>query len=81
MEQILENDRKINIGKIYRHFKGKNYEVLMLGKFTETEEPMVIYKALYGDNQIWIRPLEMFLSKVDFEKYPNSNQKYRFEEI
>tara|TARA_Y100000310_G_scaffold341239_1_gene439766 strand:- start:4325 stop:4525 length:201 start_codon:yes stop_codon:yes gene_type:complete len=47
----------------YQHFKGNKYEVIGIGKHSETQEELVIYKALYGENQIWIRPKEMFLGK------------------
>ena len=67
------------IGSTVRHFKGKDYLVIGIGKNTETEEDMVIYKALYGDNIVYARPKDMFLSKVDKEKYPEVKQKYRFE--
>lgn len=53
----------IEIGK-YRHFKGKDYEVIAIAKHTETLEKYVVYKALYGDYEIWIRPLEMFIEEV-----------------
>ena len=71
----------IEVGKKYRHFKGKEYEVIAIGKHSETLEEMVVYKALYGDFSIWIRPLSMFTTKLDKEKYPDINQEYRFEEI
>lgn len=71
----------IEVGKKYRHFKGKEYEVIAIGKNSETLEEMVVYKALYGNNDIWIRPLSMFTTKLDKEKYPDINQEYRFEEI
>lgn len=56
----------IKSGK-YRHYKGKEYEVIDIAKNSETLQDMVVYKALYGDGQIWVRPLEMFLGKVKIE--------------
>lgn len=50
--------------KYYRHFKGGKYKLLALGQESETLEPVVIYQALYGDMKIWVRPYEMFFSKV-----------------
>ena len=72
--------RKIKVG-IYRHFKGKEYEVLGEAMHTETNEIVVVYRALYGDYGLFVRPLEMFLSEVDKNKYPDAKQKYRFEFI
>jgi hypothetical protein len=51
--------------QIYKHYKGNSYRVLVIATHSETEEPMVIYQALYGDGKIWARPLEMFLEKVE----------------
>jgi len=73
--------REIEIGKIYRHFKGNLYLVLDLAEHTETGEKMVVYKALYENLKVYCRPLDMFLSKVDNQKYPNATQTYRFEEF
>ena len=52
---------------IYRHYKGNLYEVLMTAQHSETEEWMVVYKALYGDKGMWVRPYEMFVQKVEVE--------------
>lgn len=73
-------ERELKIRQLYRHFKGKLYYVMDIGLDSETLEEMVIYQALYGDKKIFIRPLKMFLSKVDVKKYPNVKQTYRFEE-
>jgi len=44
----------------YRHFKGNEYEVLYIARHSETEEPLVVYRALYGEHGIWVRPAEMW---------------------
>lgn len=71
----------VTIGKTYRHFKGKEYKVLLVAKDSETKEDIVIYEALYADHIIWARPYNLFTSLVDHEKYPDCAQKYRFEQI
>ena len=73
-------ERVIEVGKIYKHFKGHVVSVIAIAKHTETEESLVIYKHL-GTNDIWARPYNMFNSLVEKEKYPNVNQEYRFEEV
>lgn len=69
---------RIIIGRKYLHFKGNVYELLNIATHTETGEQFAVYKSL-KDGKVWIRPLEMFVSEVDHEKYPNVAQKYRFE--
>lgn len=69
---------EIQIGRVYRHFKGDYYLVEALAQDCETEVPVVIYRKLYGDGGLWVRPLTEFLSKVDPIKYPDASQEDRF---
>ena len=71
--------REICLKRVYRHFKGDCYLTEDLARDSETGEVMVVYRKLYGDGSLWVRPLEMFLSEVDGVKYPDCPQKYRFE--
>ena len=58
---------KLKIGSIYEHYKGNRYEVITIACHSETLEKMVVYRALYGDKELWVRPLEMFLENVVIE--------------
>ena len=71
--------REVKINKIYKHFKGDYYLVEDISQYSETKEEMVLYRKLYDNGSLWVRPKDMFLSEVDHEKYPNVKQKYRFE--
>ncbi|MBP3431973.1 MAG: DUF1653 domain-containing protein [Clostridia bacterium] len=66
-------------GRIYKHFKGDLYLVEDVVYHSETKEKLVLYRALYGSGKRYVRPYEMFMSKVDREKYPNVEQEYRFQ--
>lgn len=72
---------KLVIKGIYKHFKGKYYIVEDIALDSETLEEVVVYRQLYGEHKLFVRNKEMFLSKVDKEKYPSVTQEYRFELI
>ena len=71
--------RELVVHGVYRHFKGNRYYVEGTARHSETGEIFVVYRALYGERERYIRPLDMFLSETDKEKYPDAEQEYRFE--
>ena len=73
--------RELVVHGVYRHFKGNKYIVEDVAIDSETDEYLVLYRALYGEGLLYARPMKMFLSAVDSEKYPDAEQKWRFELI
>ncbi len=70
-------ERTVHIGGRYRHFKGNEYEVLAVARHSETLESLVVYRALYGEGDVWVRPLQEFLDIVTRD----GKTRLRFEEI
>ena len=87
------SDRILNPGDIVQHFKretlSKNdkekniylYKIIGIAEHTETKEKVVVYQSLYGDFGMYVRPYDMFVGKVDKQKYPDIKQEYRFEKV
>ena len=82
--------RKFASGDIIQHFKRETvdqnsmrylYEFIGIAIHSETRDRVVVYRALYGDKGLFVRPYEMFMEEVDHVKYPEIRQKYRFEKI
>ena len=71
--------QELHLHRVYKHFKGDYYLVEDIAFDSETQQEMVVYRKLYGDGALWVRPKDMFLSEVDHDKYPEVTQKYRFE--
>ena len=72
-------ENKLIINGIYKHFKGNLYRVEDIAIDSETGNECVLYRALYEDCKLFVRPKDSFLSEVDHGKYPDVKQKYRFE--
>ena len=70
---------EVKVNRVYRHFKGDYYLVEDIAHHSETGEEYVVYRKLYGDGGLWVRPLSMFTQEVDRLKYPDAKQRYRFE--
>ena len=71
----------LKVHGVYRHFKGGYYYVEGVATDSETGEQMAVYRQLYGERTLYVRPLDMFLSETDTEKYPDCGQRFRFERV
>lgn len=65
-KSVMDKIPNIPLG-IYEHYKGNHYEVIEVARHSETLEPLVVYRALYGERALWVRPFEMFLEEVDVD--------------
>ena len=65
----MDQQKHLPVRGKYRHFKGMEYQVLFVARHSETLEEMVVYKALYGDGGVWVRPLSMWEEKVQRDDY------------
>ena len=72
---------KVEVGQVYKHFKGHIYKIMAIAKHSETLEKMVVYQNIEDVLDVWVRPYEMFIEKVDTNKYPDIGQEYRFQLI
>ena len=73
-------ERTIEIGNIYKHFKGHVYRVINIAVDSETLKKVVVYQNI-DNGEVWVRDSDMFNSLVDKKKYPNVEQEYRFDEV
>ena len=83
-EKMIISERNgypVSMGDIVRHFKGNLYLILTLCEHTESRERLIVYKSLYGQGDVWCRPLKMFLEEVPKGKVNSTNQRYRFEKF
>lgn len=79
MTALEINMQEAKIKRVYRHFKGDYYLLEDVATHSETGEQYAVYRKLYGDGSLWVRPLEMFLGEVDRRKYPQASQRFRFQ--
>ena len=75
------NVMDVQVGKIYRHFKGNLYLIEGIAIHSETGEKMVVYRGIYDDCPLYVRPLSMFTEKLDKDAYPGYKQEYRFQRV